>query len=126
MPLTRVSADGENIITVMGNVDIRAWTICLHTDGAGKALLHSGWGPLSPGLDPVSRPFLKGWILTPPASLSAPCRQSLRRTEKQGLLAGLPVAEKYASWVAPWRWPGSSCCCHGDPLVSLTGSTIPV
>lgn len=71
MPLIQVSTDGENMIIIMGNVDIRAGSICLGVEQAGpcrgeKARLRTsvqalweGWlGPLLARCPPIVASWL--------------------------------------------------------------------
>ena len=98
MPLTRVSTGGENMIIIMGNVDIRPSTILLRTELA-RALLRSGPGHSALAQNPRPGPSGRDGPVTPRlASTSVPRWLSSRHSQKRELLAGLTVSEKCASW----------------------------
>lgn len=98
MPLTRVSTGGENMIIIMGNIDIRPSTILLHTELA-RALLCSGPGHSALAQNPRPGPSGRDGPVTPRlASTSVPRWLSSRHSQKQELLASLTVSEKCASW----------------------------
>lgn len=74
MPLIQVSTDGENMIIIMGNVDIRAWSICLSIEQAWtlqqREARAPGWGDSALAQNRLPDPL--GGIALPLPGLSPP------------------------------------------------------